>query len=357
MLKVMVVDDDINVRKCLRKLVPWNEVGCVIVAEADDGMEGLQRFHETRPDVVITDLKMPGMDGEAFCQKIRSFSDKVSIIFLSAYESFAAAQTSLHYGVSDYILKPIDSRKIARITDILKGMSAVMRDSQLLHSLVSDKEEQEQFLEQLRTKNIEFFNTFFQNMSVYSNHDFVLAHTIANVMLNLLFQAAEEAPEEYLALRTKRRQVFGRLNTMSQIMDIVTFTNEVFNEYLQNDHGGRKNDFNHNMIEQIKAYVGQNISDPQLNISAIAQHFDFSDDYLGSVFKKYTDVSLISYITHIRLNQACRLLNNTQFTVAEIAQMVGYSYSSYFCRVFKKQLNTTPNDFRNRLPHSQEGRL
>lgn len=357
MLKVMVVDDDINVHKCLRKLVPWEEIGCMIVAEANDGMEGLQRFHETRPDVIITDLKMPGMDGEIFCQKVRGFSDKVSIIFLSAYESFTAAQISLHYGVSEYILKPIDSRKIAMITDILKGLSTVSRDSKFLHSLVTDNTQQEYLLEQIRIKNTDYFEKFFQNMSAYSNHDFVLAHTIANVLINLLFEVMDELPEDNEVLDLKRQQILAQFNSLPRIMDIVSYTNEIFNEYLMSEHDDMKMDFNYKIIEQIKSYVTENINDSQLSVSVIADYFDFSDGYLGRIFKKYTDVSLISYITHIRLNQACRYLQNTQFTIAEIAQMVGYSNSNYFCRVFKKQLNTTPNDFRNRPSCRQEPSL
>ena len=345
----MIVDDDVNVIKCLRKLIPWEEMGYKIVAEAADGLDGLKRFHETRPDVIITDLKMPEMDGETFCQKIRNISDKVAIIFLSAYESFTAAQLSLHYGVSEYILKPLDTKKLAQLTDILKNLSTTFKNSALLHELLNNNALNEQFMEELRNKDVEYFETFFQDMSSHPNRDFTLVRSAASVMPGLLFKVMEKSAESSAAISLQRNQAFAQLSAFTRKMDVTGFTNELFTEYLQNNAHLIQQGFNCRIVEQVKAYVLANISNSQLSVSMIADYFDFSDDYLGRIFKKYTGVSLISYITHIRLNQACRLLKNTQLTLAEIAQAVGYSNSNYFCRVFKKQLNTTPNDFR-KLP-------
>lgn len=351
MIKVMILDDDVNVRKCLRKLIPWEEMGYMIVAEATDGREGLKHFHETMPHVIITDLKMPEMDGEIFCQKIRSISDKVTIIFLSAYESFTAAQLSLHYGVSEYILKPLDTRKLEQITNILRNLSATFKNSALLHELINNSTLNEQFMEELRKKNADYFETFFQNMSSYPNRDFTLVHTTASIMLNLLFKVMEESPQTSSAIQLKRTQAFAELNSLTRKMDITSYVSEFFTNYLQSNNSNIPvcQNLNCKIVEQIKTYVLENISNSQLSVPIIADYFDFSDDYLGRIFKKYTGVSLISYITHIRLNQACRLLKNTQLTLTEIALAVGYSNSNYFCRVFKKQLNTTPNDFR-KLP-------
>lgn len=348
MFKVMIVDDDRIVRKCLRKMIPWGEIGCTIVAEADDGIEGLERFCEAKPDIIITDLKMPGMGGEAFCEKIREYSDKVSIIFLSAYESFSAARTSLHHGVIDYILKPIDAEKIEQITKTLSTLSMSARNSKQFIALIDDDFEKEFFLEQLRIKNVEYFNGFFEKMSSYSKRDFRVVSTMAKVMLKLLFQVVDESDDKDLTVGLERQQIYAEYNLLSRTMDVVSYTSEVFSKYLLNNGCDIEKDFNHRMIEKIKIYVTQNIENPQLSVSLVAEYFDYSYENLGRVFKKYTDVSLISYITHIRLNQACRLLRNTQFTIAEIAQMVGYSNANYFCSVFKKQLDITPNDFRNR---------
>ena len=346
MLKVMIVDDDVNVRKCLRKLVPWEKLGYGIVAEAGDGIDGIQRFRETNPDVVITDLKMPGMDGEVFCQKIRAISDKVSIIFLSAYERFTAAKISLQYGVTDYILKPLDPQKIEQVIIILKDISNNRQSSRVFFSLINDERLRQEFMEQLRIRNVDYINRFLENMSGYPSKDYVLIHSAACVMLKLLLQVTEESNEKQF----KRDEIFAQLDSYTRKMDVTGFVNEIFSEYLQNDSNtDTENNFNNKMIGRIKAYVTENVSNSQLSVASVADYFDFSEDYLGFIFKRYTDTTLISYITHIRLNYACRLLKNTRFPVKDIAQMVGYSNANYFCRVFKKQLGITPNDYRKRL--------
>ena len=337
----MIVDDDVYVRKCLRKLVQWDRIGYVVVAEAGDGMEGIQLFNATKPDVIITDLKMPGMDGETFCQKIRNISDKVLIIFLSAYESFTAAQLSLRCGVSDYILKPIDTKKIEQITDILIKLSETFQNFYFLNDLVCDDELRKQFVEQLRNGNVDYFTNLFKEMSEWS--DFNMVQLAASAMLELLFSVTDSDT----TVKLDRQGIFDTLKCFSNKMDITSFTSEIFSEYLKKNNSNTKNNFEQLIIAQIKQYVIENIGNSQLNVSLIAEYFSFSDDYMGRIFKKYTDVSLNSYITHIRINQACRLLRNTRFTISEIAQMVGYNRSNYFGHVFKKQLGMTPNEYRN----------
>ena len=347
MLKVMIVDDDRVVHKCLRKMIPWEEIGCEIVAEADDGEDGLQRFFETSPDVIITDLKMPGMGGEEFCEKVRKYSDKVYILLLSAYGSFSAAQTLMHHGVMEYVLKPLDPEKLEQIADILHNLSVAAQNSNQFTNLIYDDAEKEYFLNQLRMKNAEYFNAYFESMSGYSKRDFKTVQTMVKVMLNLLFQVVEKSEAEPSRLGQERQQIFAQLNVLSCTMDVVSYTSEVFEKYLLGNDDAAEEDFNHTMVEKIKVYVTENLRNPQLSVEKISKSFDYSYDNLGRIFKKYTGVPLISYITHIRLNQACRLLKNTRFSVAEIARMVGFSSTSYFCSVFKKQLNITPNDYRN----------
>lgn len=353
MLKVMIVDDDANVRKCLRKLLPWNDIDCSLIAEATDGVEGLKLFHETKPDVIITDLKMPEMGGEKFCEKIRSVSDSTAILFLSAYESFTAAQQSLRYGVTEYILKPINAKTLTQITDILKRLSSSVQNRSFMTKLIEDAHFQEEFTGQLRCRNTTYFNDFFEKFSASPGSDLALLQRYAAFLLNLLFDVIEDTDVQ--AQPRKRQEALLEMSALPRRMDVIDYLSECYHLYLTERSGPASGNPGSNLTEQVKLYILQNVSDFGLSVSSIADYFGFSDDYLGRIFKRSMGVSITAYITHIRLNHACRLLKNTQLSVAEIALSTGYSSTNYFCRSFKKQLGITPTDYqRHERPKGNE---
>lgn len=343
MLTVMIVDDDANVRKCLRKLIPWTEIGCTITAEASDGSEGLKLFHKLKPDVIITDLKMPEMGGEKFCEKIRAVSDNTSIIFLSAYESFTAARQSLRYGVIEYILKPINTQTLAQITEILKNLSSSLQSRSFMTRLIGDPSFQEEFTAQLRCRNTSYFDDFFEKFSAGPWNDFNLLQRNALFLLNLLLDVSDTengAPKPF----GRRQECLYELSALTRKTDILNYVTENYSLYLAGQSSA-PDSFASGLAEEIKLYILKNLGDSGLSVSSIADSFGFSDDYLGRIFKKATGVSINAHITHTRLNHACRLLKNTRLSVAEIALSTGYSSTNYFCRSFKKQLGITPTDY------------
>lgn len=107
MLKVLLVEDEDLIRKGLRYLVDWQSVDCTVVGEGTNGREGLELMERLRPDVVLTDVKMPGMDGlEMLAQSIGQYG--YHAIILSGYDEFAYAQKAVSLGVTEYLLKPVD---------------------------------------------------------------------------------------------------------------------------------------------------------------------------------------------------------------------------------------------------------
>lgn len=100
------------------------------------------------------------------------------------------------------------------------------------------------------------------------------------------------------------------------------------------------------LIEQIKAYVGENYGDISLSVNQVSDHVNMSAAYLGRVFKQVAGITFTEYLTKYRLDIACNLLKDTDMTVNEISDAVGFTNSSYFHIIFKKNLNCTPNQYR-----------
>ena len=112
MLKVFLVEDERIMREGLRDSIPWEKYGYVFVGEASDGEMALPLIRKTRPDVLITDIKMPFMDGLALSQIVTSEFPGTKIIIISGYDDFEYARQAMRIGVSDYLLKPFSDGEL-----------------------------------------------------------------------------------------------------------------------------------------------------------------------------------------------------------------------------------------------------
>ncbi len=107
MYRVILVEDESVVRKGIALTTDWNALGCELIGEAANGEEGLSLTLQLNPDIVITDVKMPRMDGVEMIKKLRVTGSLSKFIILTAHGDFKYAQSALRLGVSDYLLKPL----------------------------------------------------------------------------------------------------------------------------------------------------------------------------------------------------------------------------------------------------------
>ncbi|MFZ7943307.1 response regulator [Neobacillus sp. 19] len=105
MIKVLIADDELIVRKGLIATVDWEKYGMKVVADAPNGLKALELFKEYSPEVVITDIVMPEMNGIEFARKIKQRSPDVKILLLSCHRDFTFAQEGMNIGASGYIVK------------------------------------------------------------------------------------------------------------------------------------------------------------------------------------------------------------------------------------------------------------
>ena len=120
MLKVLVVEDEELIRRGIVLAVDWAALDCVVVAEAANGEEGLAAARRYQPSLIITDLKMPQMDGIEMLRRLREEGCDAFVIILTAYDSFAYAQSALRLGAVDFLLKPFHDGDLEQAVSALQ---------------------------------------------------------------------------------------------------------------------------------------------------------------------------------------------------------------------------------------------
>ena len=125
MLKVLVVEDEELIRKGIVLAVDWASLDCVVVGEASNGEEALAAVKRLSPSLIITDLKMPRMDGIEMLRRLREQGNRVYVIILTAYDSFTYAQSALRLGAVDFLLKPFHDGDLEQaVLNLQKRMQA-----------------------------------------------------------------------------------------------------------------------------------------------------------------------------------------------------------------------------------------
>ena len=117
MIRVFLADDEIVIREGIRTSFPWGETEYTLVGEAPDGEMALPMIRDTRPDILITDIRMPFMDGMELCRIVRREMPWIGIIILSGYDEFEYARKAIQLGVKEYMLKPVTAEELRQALD------------------------------------------------------------------------------------------------------------------------------------------------------------------------------------------------------------------------------------------------
>ena len=125
MKKVLIVDDEKLSRDYFVNIIDWSEYGLSRVHTAADGLEVYDKVLENRYDLILTDIRMPGINGLDLIKKIQQIPHNPLFIIMSGYSEFEYAQTAMRLGVKYYLLKPVEENELRQIFDELAGRPKV----------------------------------------------------------------------------------------------------------------------------------------------------------------------------------------------------------------------------------------
>ena len=133
-IKIFLVEDEIVIRNGIKNSIEWEKEGYEFVGEASDGELAYPMILKEKPDILITDIRMPFMDGLELSRLAKQELPDIRILILSGYDEFDYAKEAIRIGVTEYLLKPVSASKLL---DSLKGVSQLIRQ---------EKEEKERIL-------------------------------------------------------------------------------------------------------------------------------------------------------------------------------------------------------------------
>ena len=237
-MRLLMIDDEQTSFEIVKATIDWESMG-VSLEYAESAYQAMDMIKADMPDIILTDIMMPGMDGFKIIEWIKANSYNCEIIILTAYGTFEYARKALDFGVTGYLLKPINE---AELKDLL-------------------------------------------NKAIYN-----------------INQNSKQA---------------DHINSVNYSLPV-----RLACEYLEKNY------------------------QENINLNKISNYVSLSKNYFCNIFKKETGITIWDYLIRIRMEEAKRMLLDTDQKTYEISERVGYDDPSYFGRLFKKYTGFTPIEFR-----------
>ena len=216
MLKAIIADDEKWVCEMISHIIDWDNLGILLVGKAEDGITLFDLIQSEKPDIVITDIRMPGLDGIEIVKRTRELNMNTRFIIISGFKHFEYAHSALKYGVDDYLLKPIKedelNRILKKIRDDSVNQSQKIKIDKEIHSTLSDitNKLKDQYLEKLL--NGKLINKEDTNLpAINSEYNFSFVDGIFQVVTYHLDQKRNESIDS--------RYNLNCIEELSQIMN------------------------------------------------------------------------------------------------------------------------------------------
>lgn len=368
--RAVIIDDEAWTREVIRSLGSWDTLNIEIVGEASDGDFGIELIRQLKPEIVITDINMPKMNGLQLISLMRNSGSEAKIIIISGHDDFEYIHSALKLGVSDYLLKPIKpdelNKQLALCVSLLdeENLKLKMKGESILNFELTTYE----FMEATWA---EAFNQYKKNAyeALFIDDEMIINGIFSNIQR--LFDL------EIDHLSRKSDLIYTYYTLMSQLKDFISENefsiSELFNLsefsfvfsqectsdemlkfikslYLKTAQSVKRIRLSRNKldIKKIKHYIDENYQ-KQVTLEQTAMRFYISKEHLSKIFKKAYGEGFIEYLNSVRLEKAKQLIIEKGIPIKDVGFLVGYVEQAHFYKKFKKYFGITPGEMRETL--------
>lgn len=390
-MKALIVDDELNVRYVIRQLGQWEINGITGLLEARNGEEAKRIIQKEKPEIIFTDVKMPGMSGIEMIEWLDSIAYPGKVIFITGFDDYSFMRKAIKHNSFDYLLKPIDAEPFNHtLAEAVKSWANEEVDRKYKETGVYDD------VKRLRINQIvteaclgEFFDlaeiasllpaadeydlsliSFYQMhhsapyiqrlaeelehqewgnaFELQNDHSLCLVITVKGVWLSV---------EEWIS---QQFDIPVRLVDGESLMSLecLSISYMALQMKLEDQHFRaihRLNDLDNacrmrNIVHYVDTYYME-----ELTLEKLSNRFFLSREHISRKFKQETGMTLSKYMTKLRIDQAKSRLRESDESILSISQMLGYQDEKYFSKLFKKVTGLTPFEYRNHKKRQQTG--
>lgn len=342
MYQVLLVFDSMELQKEIQKLPIWGSVSEFEIADtARDGWTAYQKVKQTPFDLVITEIRITGMDGLQLLRRVKRERLCEHIVLCSALSDFDYARQGIILGAFDYLVPPFDEKLFVQTFNRIKNESFTHAAEEIYYveeiiAHFHDRNHEiygyiDEMLEKIYRETLDFVAADKRVMQIYRSVIETVYDEYEWLDLYLPQQAffvldgiREGDPESY-------KQFYGR--HLRKLFDI-------FCELFPN--------VGNEQIEEVISYAVYN-PESDLKQKSIAAEMHMNGSFLSTVFSAYTEIYLVDYLVNIKLRRGAFLLEQTSLKVAEIAARLHYKDTAYFSRIFKQKFAVTPSEYKSRF--------
>ena len=371
MIKLFLVEDEKVMREGIKKHIDWEKEGIEFVGEGSDGEVALPLILEKKPDIVITDIKMPFMNGLVLSERIRKELPDTKIIILSGYDEFSYAQDAIRIGVTEYLLKPITPaallESIKTIADQIRkeraendalpeetalgGPASADTKNPLMDTEAAGVVSGKELEEFLRTGASPEADTFMEGIFASIGEQNAKSLLFLNYLtMDMYFTMSRFLKELTGDAQTMDREC-GDINDIVRNMTEVSEAKDYLTRCLKRvisirDQLSVKR-YGKVMREAV-AYIDEHYADEDISLNTLALLLSISPNHFSAIFSQEMGVTFIEYLIGKRMEKAKELLMTTDMKSFEVAYAVGYKDPHYFSSTFKKTQGMTTKEYRLR---------
>jgi two-component system response regulator YesN len=390
--RVVLADDETIIREGIRESIDWAGLHLELCGEASDGEEAFEICLEQQADILLVDINMPIMNGIEVVRRLKESHGKCKVVIISGHDEFNYAQEAIRLGVTEYILKPVTPVQLNKILSNIKA--------QLLGEL-----QQEKFV-QLASNQIEqniplLRERFFMNWLRDGMAEGEVVEQLAFLRLPIttpkqiiIVRCSELLSNQLFTENDRQLLLFSIENIVSELMGARRFAvlrnlneyvvaiswDQLMNEqilemektiqhYLKVGITIKAENVTGSLIDVPVSYrqviaaltseaqispvakrarqcIQEMYADKEVTLEKIAHMIHISPIYLSRLIKQEFGTTFVSLVTQARIQKAVQLLNTTDMSVNEIAELCGYDTQHYFSTTFKKMMGVSPNQYR-----------